>query len=293
MTDYRSEGPLDVVEFKEMTRRLREDIREFVRKLDTVNRIILMIQLILIESPIRKRGRNKLLVALVNKALIFLGYPPMSPASINRRANRLWHDLMRHLSREVGMSKSKRNTPALKADERKIDIGLIRQLLAEVLAEPAEMLSAVPDEVALDEIRRSFAANRTNTDRKRAIKQAKRLLETGEMNHAEIKPCEGSRERSTVRGEGDETMAESGGIHSDKEQTESHVAGRADEEIENAPQRLGFQFSFRKLRELGRGGQGIVYLVEGEDGFAARRARNSSGPAYTTAMLHSGRTWSV
>ncbi len=97
MTDYRSEGPLDVVELKELTRILREDIREFVRKLDTVNRIILVIQLMLIESPIRKRGRNKLLVALVNEALILLGYPPMPPASIIRRANRLWHELVRQL----------------------------------------------------------------------------------------------------------------------------------------------------------------------------------------------------
>ena len=97
LTDYRSEAPLDVVEFKELERMLREDIREFVRKLDTVNRIILTIQLFLIESPIRKRGRNKLLVALVNNALILLGYPPMLPASIIRRANRLWNDLMSHL----------------------------------------------------------------------------------------------------------------------------------------------------------------------------------------------------
>lgn len=96
--DHRGADPLADAEFNESSERVREDIREFVRKQTPVNRIILTNQLQLMESPVEKRGRNKTLVELVNAALDENGFSSMSAANTTRRCNRLYRDLMQHLS---------------------------------------------------------------------------------------------------------------------------------------------------------------------------------------------------
>jgi serine/threonine-protein kinase len=79
-------------------------------------------------------------------------------------------------------------------------------------------------------------------------------------------------ELSTVRAKDDETMGESGENHSDSSCSGEETPTEHDGQHQDDLQRLRFHFKYRKEAELGRGGQGVVYLVEGEDSFSASRA---------------------
>ena len=72
----------------------------------------------------------------------------------------------------------------------------------------------------------------------------------------------------TLRENG-ETVAELGSGFCDKRPTEGFEQMKDNVAAFERQERVGFRFGYRKTTELGRGGQGVVYLAKGEDDFAA------------------------
>ena len=91
-------------------------------------------------------------------------------------------------------------------------------------------------------------------------------------------PMEVADEGDTLRGSSDETVAEPGSAFYDD--ANRRELDRMQESVETFEQQetVSIQSTFRKTAELGRGGQGVVYLAEGEDEFSASCALKVFSP---------------
>ena len=91
-------------------------------------------------------------------------------------------------------------------------------------------------------------------------------------------PTMGERDDTVAARATDETVAAPGSAYYVEGPSEEFDRMIGNVERFNRQERVTFNSGFRKSVELGRGGQGVVYLVEGEDDFAAVRALKVFSP---------------
>ena len=99
----------------------------------------------------------------------------------------------------------------------------------------------------------------------------------------DAEPAERQSEKPTVRDCGETTAEPGSAFHVDRPTKESDQM-QNDGEALSGQEQVIFRLPYRKTAELGRGGQGVVYLLEGDDEFAATCAMKIFNPkAYCNA----------
>jgi serine/threonine-protein kinase len=146
-------------------------------------------------------------------------------------------------------------------------------------------MALISDLEDIDEERLTEILTKEDLEVLDSMESPKELIERITAAECKSEPAREQRELPTVRDAGD-TVAAPG--------IDSYV-GRPSEEFDqmkgdvdtfNKQDQVLFPFVYRKTRELGRGGQGVVYLVEGEDDFSAASALKIFTPqAYDSAPL--------
>ena len=166
------------------------------------------------------------------------------------------------------MSKEK-NLPASGMDLPDVAPDPLNELLVEMLLKKEMALLADLDDIDMEQLTNSL----TEKDL-----EALALMETSEERVEKITSAAGrtasddrQTELPTVRESG-ETVAEPGSAFYVGETAEDfdEMASKVDTFVKQ--ERVLFQTEYRKTTELGRGGQGVVYLIEGVDDFSAAHA---------------------